>query len=243
MSKIVKVVETAQLIHTLETFRDVLMKSHHEDIVAGVKVPKELKQHDEPVPYEHPHRELASKFVTDVHRRNKFEGARMSEKYLGIGEGGRALHPNAMPPDKRQVPVEKAVDHQQGVHTSGGFSGLEEKGQSQAGRNIQRATEPQPNLHLKALYHNRGVEAHRKILNTLKAMPKPNLPKTEVEKAMTVGPASVSSPLVIGNQGASTTQPQIIQSPNVMNPYLNKHGADHPVHKLLSSMKSRPKGN
>lgn len=105
------------LLNRLEVLKDVLAKSHHEDIVAGVKLPLQLKGHDEPVPYEHPHRELAVNFVTDVHRRNPYEGARMSEKYLGIGSGGKVLHPNALPPHKRtkygdmeDSPVKKAVD-------------------------------------------------------------------------------------------------------------------------------------
>lgn len=66
-----------------------------------------------------------------------------------------------------------------GVHHSGGFSGLEEKGQSQAGRNIERAKEPQPNKHLNQLYHGRGKSMHEEKLQELKDMPKPNLPKSE----------------------------------------------------------------
>jgi hypothetical protein len=69
-----------------------------------------------------------------------------------------------------------------GVHTPGGFSGLEEKGQSQAGRNIQRAKEPQPNKHMSDLYHGRGKQMHEDKLAEMKAMPKPNLPKSELDK-------------------------------------------------------------
>lgn len=64
-----------------------------------------------------------------------------------------------------------------GVHTSGGFSGLEEKGQSQAGRLVERAKEPQPNKYLSDMYHERGKNMHRDNLKDLKSMPKPNLPK------------------------------------------------------------------
>jgi hypothetical protein len=62
----------------------------HEDIVAGVKTPFLLHEHSGPVPHDHPHRELAAKFVADVWKKNKYEGMRMSKKYLGIGEGGKA---------------------------------------------------------------------------------------------------------------------------------------------------------
>jgi hypothetical protein len=61
----------------------------HEDIVAGVKTPFLLHEHSGPVPHDHPHRELAAKFVADVWKKNKYEGMRMSKKYLGIGEGGK----------------------------------------------------------------------------------------------------------------------------------------------------------
>lgn len=238
-----KIVETAKLVQTLEEFRDVLMKSHHEDIVAGIKVPAELKSHDEPVPYEHPHRELASNFVTEVHRRNKFEGARMSEKYLGIGEGGKALHNNALPPHKRikyadmqdpapAAPAVKKGDYgSHGVHTSGGFSGLEAEGRSQAGNEITSRAPKAGNVYLKDMHHERGKEMHRKVLNALRSMKKPNLPKSEMDKAMTVSPAQVSSPLVINNAAATMTEPKIIDSPNVLNPYGT----------IINSMKNRPK--
>ena len=58
----------------------------HEDIVAGVKLPHLLKEHTSSVPHDHPHRELAARFVADVWKKNKDEGRRMSQKYLGIGD-------------------------------------------------------------------------------------------------------------------------------------------------------------
>lgn len=60
--------------------------------VSGVKIPHELHsfmQSGEVVPYDHPHREKAAAFVTDVWRRNKPEGQRMSEKLLGVSENGK----------------------------------------------------------------------------------------------------------------------------------------------------------
>lgn len=57
----------------------------HEDIVAGIKVPHFLKQHSGPVPRNHPHREMAAKFVADVWKKNVPAGRKMSERYLGIG--------------------------------------------------------------------------------------------------------------------------------------------------------------
>jgi hypothetical protein len=60
----------------------------HEDIVAGVKLPFMLKEHVGAVPHDHPHRELAAKFVADVWKKNVPEGRRMSAKYLGIGGPG-----------------------------------------------------------------------------------------------------------------------------------------------------------
>lgn len=64
-----------------------------------------------------------------------------------------------------------------GVHTSGGFSGLEEKGQSQAGRSYERSKEPQPNKYLNQLYSGRAKTMHEEKLKELKEMPKPKLPK------------------------------------------------------------------
>lgn len=66
-----------------------------------------------------------------------------------------------------------------GVHTSGGYTGLEEKGQSQAGRNIERAKEPQQNKYMNEMYHGRGKELHREKLEELRSMPKPKLTKDE----------------------------------------------------------------
>jgi hypothetical protein len=56
--------------------------------VAGVDLPLELHDHyhsGQVVPYDHKNRETAVKFVTDVWRRNRVEGERMSSKLLGIG--------------------------------------------------------------------------------------------------------------------------------------------------------------
>lgn len=68
--------------------------------VAGVEIPHEVKDHfhsGNVVPYDHPHREAAARFVTDVWRRNEGEGRRMSEKLLGIGEGGKQTSANVKP--------------------------------------------------------------------------------------------------------------------------------------------------
>lgn len=102
MDKLTKVITTAKLIKSLSELSDILKKAHHEDVVAGVRVPEELHQHSEPVPHEHPHRDIASKFVLDVHRKNKYDGDRMAEKYLGIGKDGKILHPNALPLEERK---------------------------------------------------------------------------------------------------------------------------------------------
>lgn len=103
-------------------------KPHHEDIVAGVKTPHELKSFSGPVPYDHPHRELAAKFVTDVWRKHKGEGMRMSDKYLGEGQGlvagtGEKQHKEtygnikkaamkAIPADVSEPIIENRVDSQ-----------------------------------------------------------------------------------------------------------------------------------
>lgn len=76
--------------------------------------------------------------------------------------------------------LDKAAGHEKGVHTSGGFTGLEEKGQSQAGRNIERAKDKKNPDHLRQLYHDRGKSMHEEKLQELKDMPKPNLPKSEL---------------------------------------------------------------
>src|SRR5690606_32392114 len=39
----------------------------------------------------------AAKFVADVWKRNQAEGRRMSDKLLGIGEGGKLTSPQARP--------------------------------------------------------------------------------------------------------------------------------------------------
>jgi hypothetical protein len=66
--------------------------------VAGLPIPKELNEHKGIVPRDHPHREIAAKFVGDVWKRNRNEGQRLSEKYLGVGPSGKAAHtPTATP--------------------------------------------------------------------------------------------------------------------------------------------------
>lgn len=64
-----------------------------------------------------------------------------------------------------------------GVHTSGGFSGLEEEGRSQAGNEITSRAPKAGNQYLKEMHHERGKEMHREKIKELKEMPKPKLPK------------------------------------------------------------------
>ena len=71
-----------------------------------------------------------------------------------------------------------------GVHTSGGFSVLEQTGQSQAGRNYRRSKEKQPNKYLNQNYKGRAISSHEEKLKELKDMPKPNLPKSELDKSV-----------------------------------------------------------
>ena len=68
--------------------------------IAGIQLPHELKNHfdsGEVVPQDHPLREKAANFVTQVWRQNQPEGARMSSKLLGIGEDGKMTSPNVKP--------------------------------------------------------------------------------------------------------------------------------------------------
>lgn len=68
--------------------------------VAGIQIPPSLHQHfqsGQAVPYDHPAREDAAKFVTNVWRKDQNEGRRMSQKLLGIGEGGKITDPNVKP--------------------------------------------------------------------------------------------------------------------------------------------------
>jgi hypothetical protein len=93
--------------------------------VAGVALPKELREHFQSgkvVPYDHPHREIAAKFVADVWRKNRAEGARMSEKLLGIGEGGKLISQNAKP-SYSTLKSEKITknDQQKYVHIYQGY--------------------------------------------------------------------------------------------------------------------------
>jgi hypothetical protein len=82
-----KIIEWMKLRDEVEN----LTKAIHEDIVAGIKVPHELKSHSDVIPREHPHRELAANFVHQVNRKDRAEGARMSAKYLGIGHDGHPI--------------------------------------------------------------------------------------------------------------------------------------------------------
>ena len=69
--------------------------------VAGIPIPHELRHHfdlGEVVPQEHPLREAASNFVTQVWRKSQPEGARMSVKLLGIGEDGQMAKPPQIKP-------------------------------------------------------------------------------------------------------------------------------------------------
>jgi hypothetical protein len=95
-----------------KNIRSMLHKADgHEHIVAGVRTPGELMEHNAPVPRDHPHREIAAKFVTDVHRRDKNEGARMSQKYLGIGpEKYISKSVEAIPADVSTPVIQNRVD-------------------------------------------------------------------------------------------------------------------------------------
>jgi hypothetical protein len=76
-----------------------LVKALRPTHVAGVEIPHELHQHyhaGNVIPHDHPLREKAAGFVTQVWRKNPAEGKRMSSKLLGIGEEGK-IHPNARP--------------------------------------------------------------------------------------------------------------------------------------------------
>jgi len=112
--------------------------------------------------------------VSEMHQQKQAN----AEAAVGMRPGEQKMQKGI---DKLRGFMEKCAmkKAQKGVHTSGGFSGLEEKGQSQAGRLIERAKEPQPNKYLSDLYHERGKQMHRDNLKELKEMPKPNLPKSE----------------------------------------------------------------
>lgn len=82
---------------------------------------------------------------------------------------------------KAKTPADKAREASQlkGVHTSGGYTGLEETGRSMAGNEIVSRAPKAGNKYLKEMHHGRGVEMHREKLKELQTMPKPNLPKSE----------------------------------------------------------------
>jgi hypothetical protein len=98
-----------------------------------------------------------------------------AEKKARMSPHGDANEPAF--PSEPKMKKGQSYNDLKGVHTSGGFTGLENKGQSQAGRNIERAREPQPNSHLANMYHERGKAMHEDKLKELKAMPKPKLSK------------------------------------------------------------------
>jgi len=57
--------------------------------IAGIEIPMALHPHiqsGQPVPYDHPAREAAAKFVTQVWRKDQNEGRRISGKLLGVTE-------------------------------------------------------------------------------------------------------------------------------------------------------------
>jgi hypothetical protein len=115
--------------------------------------------------------------------------SRAKEMHRRIIDHIKSMNPNLPKTELKKGKNFKLKDYHdiKGVHTSGGFSGLEETGQSQAGRSIKRAKEPQPNKYLSSLYHERGKQTHRDILNALQNMPKANLPKSEgLDKAKNV---------------------------------------------------------
>ena len=89
-----------------EVFKKEKEQKPIEDIVAGVKIPHEIQAHyyktKEPIPREHKLRDMAAGVVSKIHSKNRQEGIRMSNKLLGIGEGGVATHPNAVEPEKRK---------------------------------------------------------------------------------------------------------------------------------------------
>jgi hypothetical protein len=227
--------------------------------VASVPTPKELHpfiSSGATIPYNHPHRELAAKFVTDVWRKNKPEGMRMSSKLLGVDEHGQKTTVKAEKKDyAAPTPADvsaPAIINERRTNTgrryisgpdiiSGYPSSVGESGQPKDkdmkkselvkslkklfGKELEKA-QSEPNLpsgvknldprltHQRAAresnektLHQKGVhiprpdsgitterannfsisrqkDKHKNVLSNLKAMPKPNLPKSEpIEKA------------------------------------------------------------
>ena len=65
-----------------------------DHVFEGVQMPQELwhfHNKQQQVPYDHPHRELAAKFVADVWRKNKATAASFSEKLLGVGQAKKKI--------------------------------------------------------------------------------------------------------------------------------------------------------
>lgn len=105
---------------------------------------------------------------------NEADGMEQPEN--GIGKLRKFMEKCSMKKSGRNF---DRASHQniKGVHTSGGFSGLEEEGRSQAGNEITSRAPKAGNKYLKEMHHERGKEMHRDKIKELKAMPKPNLPK------------------------------------------------------------------
>lgn len=94
--------------------------------------------------------------------------------------------------DTKMAKSSKSFDRAQhkeikGVHTSGGFSGLEEEGKSQAGNEITSRAPKAGNEIMRDMHHERGKQMHADKLKELKGMPKPNLPKSEMGKSQACG--------------------------------------------------------
>ncbi len=101
---------------------------------------------------------------------NEDQGMETPEK--GVGKLKKFMQKCEM--KKSKGPSYKDI---KGVHTSGGFSSLEEEGRSQAGNEITSRSPKAGNKYLKQMHHDRGKEMHREKLQELKDMPKPKLPK------------------------------------------------------------------
>ena len=79
-----------------------------ETHVAGVEIPHSLKEHmaaGNVIPYDHPLRSEAAKFVTDVWRKNQHDGKRMSMKLLGTTDSSNVKPGKATVKD--EIPMNK----------------------------------------------------------------------------------------------------------------------------------------
>lgn len=170
-AKVIQLISKIKEIKKSEKMEKAIQPSvpMHHDIVAGVKVPHELKSHSAPVPYEHPHRELAVNFVTQVHRKNRAEGARMSEKYLGIGEGGKVTHANALHPSKRASFIPPEMNMKTPSKATEGYA------------HIKKSVKPQPASLSEPLTISRGTTSSPKVIdqpNTVNAYKSENSEST-----------------------------------------------------------------